>query len=84
MCFPGLAFNVLSSGLAFNVLLLLHSNHALAAKYYILLVSLLLLLLLSLLCIICAVVFIVVIVECLHIAGLAFNVLSLGLAFNLL
>ena len=39
----GLAFNVLSSGIAFNVLLL-HSNHALAAKYCILLVSLLLLL----------------------------------------
>ena len=79
----GLALNVLSSGLAFNVLLL-HSNHALAAKYCILLVSLLLLSLLSLLCIICAVVFIVVIVECLHSAGLASNVLSSGLAFNVL
>ena len=60
------------------------SNHALAAKYCILLVSLLLLSLLSLLCIICAVVFIVVVVECLHSAGLAFNVLSSGLAFNVL
>ena len=59
------------------------SNHALAAKYCFLLVSLLLLSLLSLLCIICAVVFIVV-VECLHSAGLAFNVLASGLAFNVL
>ena len=59
------------------------SNHALAVKYWILLVSLLLLSLLSLLRIICAVAFIVV-VECLHSAGLAFNVLSSGLAFNAL
>ena len=60
------------------------SNHALAGQYCILLVSFLLLALLSLLHIICAVVFIAFIVECLHIAGLAFNMFSSGLAFNVL
>ena len=58
-----------------------HEQSCIAAKYCVLLVPLLLLSLLSLLCIICTVVFIVV-VECLHSAGLAFNVLLLLLHFT--